>query len=235
MNDDLASKVAPNPGHPEIERLRQRLIEAAVAADVDQMEAYMKHRAPFFGVKTPSRRACSKPLISWSRHLDIDEVLTITSDLRTRREREFHYVASDLLAHNAKRLRPADLGAMHGFVTTDAWWDTVDALASPTIGVMVVNHLEVADAMDDWIESDDVWLVRVAIIHQLRFKDRTDVDRLFRYCVRQAAHPDFFVGKAIGWALRQYARTNPVAVRDFVDEYREQLSGLSIREATKHL
>ncbi len=219
----------------DVVQLRERLTGVAVAADAGPMEAYMKHRAPFLGVKTPARRACSKPLIGASRHLDVDEVLTIACELRAQPEREFHHVASDLLARNAQRLRATDLRALEGFVTTDAWWDTVDALASPTIGVMVLNHREVADAMDDWIESDDLWLARVAIIHQLQFKGRTDVDRLFRYCVRQAGHNDFFIRKAIGWALRQYARTDPKAVRDFVDEHRARLSGLSIREATKHL
>lgn len=221
--------------HREVDQLRQRLADVAVPDDAEPMAAYMKHRAPFLGVKTPARRRCSKPLISASRQLDIDEVLAIASDLRAQPEREFHYVASDLLARNAKRLRASDLDRMHGFITTDSWWDTVDALASPTIGEMVLQHDEVADAMDHWIDADDMWLIRVAIIHQLRFKERTDTERLFRYCECQAEHPDFFIRKAIGWALRQYARTAPNTVRDFVDDHRDALSGLSVREATKHL
>ncbi len=221
--------------HPDVRRLRHELSNAAVTADAAPMEAYMKHRFAFLGVKAPARRACSKPLVAPSRQLDIDEVLEIARDLRAQPEREFHYVACDLLARNANRLRSSDLDTMQGFVTTDAWWDTVDPLASPTIGVMVSNHDDVADAMDDWIEADDMWLVRVALIHQLRFKEHTDVGRLFRYCELQADHPDFFIRKAIGWALRQYARTAPNTVRDFVDDHRDHLSELSIREATKHL
>lgn len=219
----------------EVEQLRQRLVAVADRDDADQMAAYMKHRAPFLGVKTPARRECSKPLIATSLGRDLDDVIAVASDLRARPEREFHYVASDLLARNARRLRSSDLEAMERFVTTDAWWDTVDALASPTVGVMVLNHREVADAMDDWIESADMWLVRVAIIHQLRFKQHTDVERLFHYCLLQSSHPDFFIRKAIGWALRQYARTAPNTVRDFVDDHHDALSPLSIREATKHL
>lgn len=221
--------------HVEVQRLRTQLASAAVPEDVAPMEAYMKHRAPFLGVKTPARRACSKQLISSSRSRDIDEVLTIATDLRGQPEREFHHVASDLLARNAARLRPSDLDTMHRFVTTDAWWDTVDALASPTIGQMVLNHPQVADAMDEWITSEDMWVARVAIIHQLRFKEQTDVARLLRYCRLQAGHPDFFIRKAIGWALRQYARTAPNTVRHFVEDHRAELSSLSIREATKHL
>ena len=100
---------------------------------------------------------------------------------------------------------------------------------------MVLNHRQVADAMDEWITSEDMSVARVAIIHQLRFKEQTDVARLFRYCRLQAGHPDFFIRKAVGWALRQYARTAPNIVRDFVEDHRAELSGLSIREATKHL
>jgi 3-methyladenine DNA glycosylase AlkD len=80
-----------------------------------------------------------------------------------------------------------------------------------------------------------MWLRRVALLHQLEWKARTDEPRLFRYCLLCAHEPEFFIRKAIGWALRQYARTNPAAVRQFLTVNRAQLSGLSLREAAKHL
>jgi 3-methyladenine DNA glycosylase AlkD len=89
--------------------------------------------------------------------------------------------------------------------------------------------------MDAWAQDGNMWLIRTAILHQLHYGTETDKDRLFRYCTRQAGHPDFFVRKAIGWALRHYARTNPEAVRRYVTRNRTVLSPLSIREATKHL
>jgi 3-methyladenine DNA glycosylase AlkD len=89
--------------------------------------------------------------------------------------------------------------------------------------------------MDEWSAADDLWLVRTAILHQLRFKESTDADRLFAYCTRQAGHPDFFVRKAIGWALREYAKTDPEAVRGYVRTHEGRLSALSLREARKHL
>ena len=102
---------------------------------------------------------------------------------------------------------------------------------------------EAKSVMDDWIEAGrdtqagdgEMWLARAAIIHQLRFGDSTDTNRLFGYCLRRADDSDFFIRKAIGWALRQYARTDPEAVRTFVDQHRDELSPLSVREATKHL
>jgi 3-methyladenine DNA glycosylase AlkD len=89
--------------------------------------------------------------------------------------------------------------------------------------------------MDSWARDDNLWVVRTAILHQLHYGAHTDVSRLFGYCAAQAGHRDFFVRKAIGWALRHYARTDPSAVREFVEAHRSSLSGLSVREATKHL
>ena len=89
--------------------------------------------------------------------------------------------------------------------------------------------------MDEWIDDEDMWVARVAILHQLRFGERTDEGRLFDYSLRRAADSEFFIRKAIGWALRQYARTNPDAVRAFVDEHGARFAGLTLREATKHL
>ena len=134
----------------------------------------------------------------------------------------------------------SDFGEQHiddlrRFVTTDAWWDTVDALASPTVGTMVLNHPALTETMDEWIDADDMWLARVAIIHQLRFGERTDGERLFRYSLQRAEDPEFFIRKAIGWALREYAKTDPDAIRSFVDRHVEVLTPLSIHEATKHL
>ncbi|WLQ44459.1 DNA alkylation repair protein [Streptomyces laculatispora] len=94
---------------------------------------------------------------------------------------------------------------------------------------------ELRKDMDAWIEDDDLWIVRTALLHQLRFKEAADSGRLFGYCLRRAGHPDFFIRKAIGWCLREYAKTDPQAVRGFVDGARGRLSPLSVREATKHL
>jgi 3-methyladenine DNA glycosylase AlkD len=218
-----------------VDALRDDLRAVAVAADAAPMAAYMKHRFPFLGVKTPARRTASKPLITATRREPIDEVVAIAHGLRAQPEREFHYVASDVLRANRRRLRADHLADMERFITADAWWDTVDALASPTIGTMVRNHGVVARAMDEWIDDDDIWLARVAIIHQLRFGDETDGDRLFGYALRRAADQEFFIRKAIGWALREYAKTDPAAVRAFIDRHAADLSPLTVREATKHL
>jgi 3-methyladenine DNA glycosylase AlkD len=103
------------------------------------------------------------------------------------------------------------------------------------VGPRVTRFPELVATMDAWVDGPDMWLTRTAILHQNADKAATDARRLFAYCAERADHRDFFIRKAIGWALREYARTDPHAVRAFVEEHRHTLSGLSIREATKHL
>lgn len=194
------------------------------------MAAYMKHQFSYLGIGTPERRAACAALV---RGFDGDPVPAAQA-LWKRKEREYQYVAVDLLRRHAKKLDGAALPALEQLVQGKSWWDTVDALA-PTIGAMVWRERNLAKRMDQLIAHENFWLRRVALIHQLAWKAEADEERLFRYCLQCAHEKEFFIRKAIGWALRQHARVAPKAVQDFVDRHREQLSGLSIREATKHL
>jgi 3-methyladenine DNA glycosylase AlkD len=124
---------------------------------------------------------------------------------------------------------------VRSLVVSKSWWDTVDTLAAHTAGPLVAAHPGLLSTMDAWITDEHMWLVRTAILHQLTYKTRTDAGRLFRYCAAQASHRDFFIRKAIGWALREYSRTDPTAVRSFVDSHRDTLSPLSVREALKRV
>jgi 3-methyladenine DNA glycosylase AlkD len=100
---------------------------------------------------------------------------------------------------------------------------------------MVDRHPALVSTMDEWAREENLWLVRTALLHQLRHKEATDSERLFRYCLLRADHPDFFIRKAIGWALREYAKTAPDRVRAFVRSHEARLSPLSVREALKNL
>ena len=130
---------------------------------------------------------------------------------------------------------PDAIDEVEQLIMTRSWWDTVDPLACRTVATLVTQHPDLRAIVDQWIDDDNLWLIRSALIHQLFYKDQTDADRLFSYIEHQAAHTDFFVRKAIGWALRQYGRTDPDAVRSFVASHDSELSGLSKREALKHL
>ncbi len=206
------------------------LAPLADPAQAPGMAAYMKHHFRYLGIGTPARRAACAELV---RGFEGDPIAAARA-LWKLEEREYQYVAVDLLRRHARRLDGSDLPALEKLVQSKSWWDSVDALV-PTIGEIVLRERSLAARMDVLIEADDFWLRRVAILHQLAWKDETDEKRLFRYCLQCADDKEFFIRKAIGWALRQYARTAPDAVRRFVDTHRGALSGLSVREATKHL
>jgi 3-methyladenine DNA glycosylase AlkD len=216
-----------------------RLVETyGAAADETRagpMRAYMRDQFPFLGIPTPARRPLTRQVLAGSpkpTEVDLREGALACWALR---EREYQYFACDWLRANAGVCSPGFLATARTLITTKSWWDTVDALADRVVGAIVADHPSAVSTMEEWLVDEDIWLARTAILHQLTYRERTDPDRLFRYCLTRADHRDFFIRKAIGWALRQYARTDPAAVRSFVAAHRDSLSGLSVREATKHL
>lgn len=214
--------------------LLNRLRERAIPEDVVPMERYMKNRFSFLGVKSKERRAAQRAVLSAARSSSTGEVLDLASWCWDQPYREFQYVGCDLLRTNANRMEPSALPPITTLIETKTWWDTVDPIATRTIGPMVSNHPQIGRIMDDWISSDNLWLARVAILHQLFFKENTDSGRLFDYCKARASDQEFFVRKAIGWALREFSKTDPTAVRQFL-ESAPGLSALSRREASKYL
>lgn len=219
----------------ELADLRQALEAVADPERAPAMRAYMKDRFAFLGIGAADRRAAARPFMRAARDLDGPATVALAERLWGEDERELQYVAADLLRQNAARLGPELLPRIADLITTRSWWDTVDSLASHTVGTMVAEHPSLGAVMDEWIASPNIWIARTAILHQLGYGERTDSDRLFAYAVARAADTEFFIRKALGWALRQYARTDPDAVARFVDDHRGDLSGLTIREATRHL
>ncbi|MEZ5922927.1 MAG: DNA alkylation repair protein [Hyphomicrobiaceae bacterium] len=210
-------------------------IEAALAALADPAKAlamarYMKNNFAFLGIKTPDRRAATRTLI---RAQD-EHVVDVAEALWNLPYREYQYVACDLLERRASGLPASALPRVMKLVTCRSWWDTVDALAK-VAGTIVRNHSKHASRMDRLAMDKNMWLRRIAILHQLGVKDEMDTDRLFRICLVNAGDPEFFVRKAIGWALRDYAHHDPDAVRRFLDAHRGRFSALTVREASKHL
>ncbi len=214
-----------------------RLTESFEAArDPDRapaMRAYMRDQFPFLGIAAPAQQSLVRAALKGLPAPTEDELTTIALACWERPEREYQYAACFVLRRYVKRCSAGFLPTARTLITTKSWWDTVDALAAHTVGPLVAAHPELVTVMDEWIVDDNLWVARTALLHQLRYGAATDEERLFAYCTRQAGHPDFFIRKAIGWALREYARTNPDAVRDFVA--RIPLSPLSTREALKHL
>ena len=211
-------------------QIQQSLQTLADAEKARAMTAYMKGKFDFLGIQTPARRQATLPIM----RAFAGNLLEAAGELWALPEREYQYVAVDLLRRQCRRLTASELPALERLVQSKSWWDTVDGLAV-IIGGIVSREPQRVDRMHALIHSPDLWLRRIALLHQLDWKDKTDPARLFDYCLQCAGEREFFIRKAIGWALRQYARTNPVAVRHFLDTHRQELSGLSFREASKHL
>ncbi|MFE0440913.1 DNA alkylation repair protein [Streptomyces nigra] len=208
------------------------------AADPERaaaMRAYMKDVAPFLGIPSPERRALSRSVLQGTPRPDERDCTAVALRCWRLPEREYQYFAVDLLRRHVRRLSSGFLPVARHLVTTVPWWDTVDALAAHVVGGLVAADPALTADMDAWIEDDDLWVVRTALLHQLRYGERTDAGRLFAYCLRQSGHPDFFVRKAIGWCLREYAKTDPDAVRDFLAREGGRFAPLSVREALKNI
>jgi 3-methyladenine DNA glycosylase AlkD len=223
------------PGPAEL-RLRDLVVAFRAAGDPERagpMAAYMKDRFRFFGIPSPARRSIQRTVLGRWRP-EPHELVAFTDAAFTYDEREVQYAACDLVSTRGRDGPPALIDDLARWITTKSWWDTVDTFARPT-GDLVRAHPELGAVMDEWVDADDFWLARIAILHQLHAKADTDPDRLFSYCERRAGDREFFIRKAIGWALREYAKTDPDAVRTFVAAHTGDLSPLSQREALRRL
>jgi 3-methyladenine DNA glycosylase AlkD len=195
------------------------------------MRAYMRDQFAFLGVGTPQRRAACKDVLRPLKGAGADALLGHARVLWTLHEREYQYVALDMLAMHWKELNSADIPALLELVQDKSWWDTVDALAGIIGKVLRHDH----DYMDEALRDNNMWVRRIALLHQLGWRNKTDEQRLFEYALTLAHEKEFFIQKAIGWALRDYARHAPDAVRLFTHKEKERLAPLSFREANKHL
>lgn len=204
-------------------------------AEAKQMSAYMRDQFPFFGIRASARRALDREIAGRGPGRPEHHYLVkVARECWAKPEREFQYFATDYLRRHHRRLDRTFIDIGRELVVSKAWWDTVDGLAGGAIGPYV-RHNRMEDVMDVWIQADNVWVVRAALLHQLAAKEETDVERLFTYALQRSADTDPFIRKAIGWSLRQYAKTDPVIVKKFVDSNADSLSPLSVREALKNL
>jgi 3-methyladenine DNA glycosylase AlkD len=215
-----------------IKKLRKQLIQESDPQVSAGARAYLRNQFVFIGVTTPERRKITRSLVNESKTFTEKELVSLCQDLWEQKEREFQYIACDLLIKNSKRLSQ-DFVTKHAkwFITTKSWWDTVDALRS-AIEPVIDQNPQLRKLMDQWVKYDNIWMVRVAIIHQLKLGKRTDVVRLEKYCALRAKDKEFFIAKAIGWALRSYSYTDPRFVKKFIKS-NSDLQPLSVREGLK--
>lgn len=216
--------------------VQDALMPLADAERAAAMRAYMRDQFEFLGVPTPARRAATAALIR--SKASAPDLMQHARALWQLPQREYQYVAVDLLARQWKALSVNDIDGLLQLAQHKSWWDSVDGLA----GVVgdVIKAARSADPksqhlMDAALVHDNLWVRRIAMLHQLGWRGETDEQRLFGYAIKLSQESDFFIRKAIGWALRDYARHAPEAVRGFLSEAGHRLSALTVREAGKHL
>jgi 3-methyladenine DNA glycosylase AlkD len=233
----------PDPVSDLVRLVRDRLADAADPERAEPMRAYMKSAMPYRGVTSVPLRTICRTTYDEHPLPDRDAWESCVRELWDGATyREERYAAMALTRHRLYRVHqdPGTLDLYRHLVVSGAWWDFVDSLASHNVGDLLVAHpAEVTPVVRRWAVDDDLWLRRTAMICQLHRKDATDVDLLREVLeanLESSRHGrEFFVRKALGWALRQHARVDPDWVRAFVAEHEDDLSGLSRREALKHL
>nr|WP_313897794.1 DNA alkylation repair protein [Bacillus litorisediminis] len=198
------------------------------------MQNYMKNNFPFLGIKTPKRRELVKQYFQETQILKEPFQHELVLALWVQEEREYQNAALDYIGRSIKKLTKEDLPLIQKLITTKSWWDTVDMLAQHPVGKIANDFPEVIhEKIEGWACGGHLWLQRTSILFQLRYKENTDEALLYRYILQNADSKEFFIQKAIGWALREYSKTNPASVKKFIQE--NELPKLSIREGSKYL
>ncbi|PZU96595.1 MAG: DNA alkylation repair protein [Leptolyngbya sp.] len=198
------------------------------------MKQYMRNQFEFLGIKSPAQKALIKQFIAENGLPDITQVESVVRELWSWPAREYQYIALALLGRQQKKLTPSVVPLLEYLLTTKSWWDTVDSIASHNVGKLLIEYPDQRDpVIGNWRGSDNLWLRRTTLLFQLGHKAQTDEALLFVLIEQNRDSREFFIQKAIGWALREYSKTAPEAVQAFVSE--TSLAPLSRREALKWL
>jgi 3-methyladenine DNA glycosylase AlkD len=194
----------------------------------------MRDKFQFLGIQKPIRSELQKELLKLHGIPAITVLEELVGLLWEAPEREFQYAAIDLMHLYAQKLPFSFIRIIESMILIKSWWDTVDLVSSKLAGNWFLSYPdEVEKITNEWIAHESMWLNRAALLYQLTYKEQTNSNRLFLLINRKISSQEFFIQKAIGWALRQYARTAPEKVLEFVN--RSKLPTLSLREAKKHL
>ena len=199
----------------------------------ESMSKYMQDKFRFLGVRGTTRTEIYKKYFPDARKTKIIDWDFVES-CWNKEEREFQYVVVYYLKAMQKFLKREDISRLKYLIVTKSWWDTVDLLAK-VIGSLVIRIEGYDQIMLEWSKDSNIWLKRVAILYQLSLKEKVDKQILERILVDNLGDNEFFINKAIGWALRDYSKYNPEWVREFIKKNKDNMANLSIREASKYI
>lgn len=216
-----------------LNQLIAQLYQHANPQEAPKMASYMKNQFGFLGIRTPKRKHLCQDFFKQAK---ISEQIDwqVVMQLWNLPEREFQYVACDYLRLLQSHLTVQDLPKLKELVQTKSWWDTIDSL-DRTIGNIEFPSEILNQTMLKWSKDNNIWLRRIAIDHQLLRKNKTNTALLEQILLNNLGQSEFFINKAMGWALRDYSKTNPDWVREFLKQHRQCLSPLTLKEASKYL
>lgn len=201
--------------------------------NAEKMAKYMKNHFQFFGLATPQRRAVYKNFLKEEKKKkEID--WHFLDQCYEDSHREFQYLVYDYLLAMKKYLTYEDIFKIEKYMRTKEWWDTIDFF-DKVIGEIGLKDHRVDDLMLKWSLDDDFWVRRIAIDYQLCRKEKTNTQVLEQILVNNLGSEEFFINKAIGWSLRDYSKTNPQWVKNFIEKYKDKMDKLSIKEASQYI
>jgi 3-methyladenine DNA glycosylase AlkD len=198
------------------------------------MKAYMKNKFDFIGIKSPDRRLVSKSYLSKESLPPVEQIWPITYAFWDLPEREFQYFAMELTSRYSKLVEKDWINHYESLIISKSWWDTVDFIAVTLAGHYFKTFPDmIIPTTANWMKSGNIWLQRSCLLFQLKYKKYTDTTLLASFIIPLSRSKEFFIAKAIGWALREYGKSDPEWVLEFVQNH--TLQSLSKREAIRRL
>ena len=217
----------------DFNKLYEEMIRHKNEEQAQKMSKYMLNKFEYIGIKTPERREIFK--IFFKEYKNEEKIdWEFVNKCWENKYREFQYIAADYLKNMKDKLTIDDIPKFKQLILKKSWWDTIDNL-DMTIGALGLKDSNVNKILLEWSLDENIWLRRIAIDHQLLRKEKTNTELLEKILKNNLGQAEFFINKAIGWALRDYSKTNPEWVKNFIEKNRENMAKLSIKEASKYL
>ena len=217
----------------DFNKLYEEMIQHKNEEQAQKMSKYMLNKFEYIGIKTPERRKIFKNFFKeYKNEEKID--WEFVNKCWENKYREFQYIAADYLKNMKDKLTRDDIPKLKQLILKKSWWDTIDNL-DMTIGALALKDSNVNKILLEWSLDENIWLRRIAIDHQLLRKEKTNTELLEKILKNNLGQNEFFINKAIGWALRDYSKTNPEWVKNFIEKNKENMAKLSIKEASKYL
>ena len=217
----------------DFNKLYEEMIRHKNEEQAQKMSKYMLNKFEYIGIKTPERHKIFKNFFKeYKNEEKID--WEFVNKCWENKHREFQYIAADYLKNMKDKLTIDDIPKFKRLILKKSWWDTIDNL-DMTIGTLALKDSNVNKILLEWSLDENIWLRRIAIDHQLLRKEKTNTELLEKILKNNLGQAEFFINKSIGWALRDYSKTNPEWVKNFIEKNRENMAKLSIKEASKYL